>query len=207
MRGAVGSRWDRRDFLRVGGGLAVAGVGFPDLARAAAPRPRGGARSCILVYLLGGPPQLDTWDLKPSAPAEVRGAFRPIPTAVPGTHVCEHLPRLARLADRYCLVRSMTHGNGGHDGGMHVAMTGHSSPAADTPYYGAVAARLRPATRNVPSYVWVQNLAGDVQPRYLTGGFLGAAYSPVRIGTDLDNPSAPGFRVKVFDPPADVPPE
>ena len=70
-----------------------------------------------------------------------------------------------------------------------------------------MAAKLRPATRNVPSYVWVQNLAGDVQPRYLTGGFLGAAYSPLRIGTDLDNPSAPGFRVKAFDPPADVPPD
>ena len=94
----------------------------------------------------------------------------------------------------------MTHGNGGHDGGMHVCMTGHSAPREDTPYFGSVMAKLRPATRNVPSYVWVQNLAGDVQPRYLTGGFLGAAYSPLRVGTDLDNPSAPGFRVTAFDP-------
>jgi hypothetical protein len=115
----------------------------------------------------------------------------------------ELLPRLASLADRFCLVRSMTHGDGGHDGGMHVCMTGHARPAPETPYYGSVMAKLRPATRNVPSYVWVQNLAGDVQPRYLTGGFLGAQYSPLRIGTDLDNPSAPNFRVTAFDPPKD----
>src|SRR5436190_2099714 len=65
-------------------------------------------------------------------------------------------------------------------------------------------ARLRPARRNVPSYVWLQNLAGDVQPRYLTGGFLGAAYSPLRVGTDLDNPSAPNFRVTAFDTTKDI---
>src|SRR2546421_4666543 len=66
-------------------------------------------------------------------------------------------------------------------------------------------ARLRPAARNIPSYVWIQNLAGDVQPRYLTGGHLGAAYSPLRVGTDLDNPSAPTFRMTAFDTPRDVP--
>jgi len=98
----------------------------------------------------------------------------------------------------------MTHGDSGHDGAMHVCMTGQARPAPDTPYYGAVMARLRPASRNVPSYVWVQNLAGDVQPRYLTGGFLGPAYSPLRIGTDLDNPSAANFRVNAFDPPKDI---
>jgi hypothetical protein len=111
------------------------------------------------------------------------------------------------MADRFCLVRSMTHGNGGHDGGMHVCMTGHSSPKEQTPYYGSVMAKLRPATRNVPSYVWVQNLAGDVQPRYLNGGFLGSAYGPLRVGTDLDTPAAPGFRFTSFDPAKDVPAE
>jgi hypothetical protein len=135
----------------------------------------------------------------------VRGPFRPIPTRVPGTRICHHLPRLAGLADRYCLVRSMTHGNGGHDGGMHVCMTGHSAPVASTPYFGSVMAKVRPSQANVPSYVWIQNLAGDVQPRYLTGGFLGSAYSPLRVGTDQDNPSAPGFRLKAFDTPPDVP--
>ena len=116
--------------------------------------------------------------------------------------LCELLPRLATQADRFAIVRSMTHGNGGHDGGMHVAMTGLSMPEADTPYFGSVVARLRPATRNMPSYVWLQNLAGDVQPRYLTGGFLGPAYSPLRVATDLDNPSAADFRFTSFDPPS-----
>ena len=73
------------------------------------------------------------------------------------------------------LVRSMSHSNGGHDGAMHVCMTGQPAPRKDAPYYGSVLAKLRPATHNVRSYVWVQNLAGDVQPRYLTGDFLGAA--------------------------------
>ena len=85
------------------------------------------------------------------------------------------------------------------------AMTGHSRPVESTPYYGSVLAKLRPATRNIPSYVWLQNLAGDVQPRYLGGGFLGAAYSPLRVGTDLNNPSAANFRFTAFDPPGDVP--
>src|SRR4051794_14115197 len=103
-------RWGRREFLRVGGGLAVAGFGSPGLASAAP----GRAQSCILVYLLGGPPPLDMWDLKPDAPAEVRGPFRPIPTAVPGLRVCEHPPRLARLARSYALVRSVSHNNHNH---------------------------------------------------------------------------------------------
>ncbi len=98
----------------------------------------------------------------------------------------------------------MTHGNGGHDGGMHICMTGHSLPKENTPYFGSVMAKLRPSTRTIPSYVWLQNLAGDVQPRYLSGGFLGAAYAPLRVGNDLDNPSAPNFRVGAFDPPRDV---
>src|SRR4051812_32288229 len=106
----------RRDFLRVGGGLAVAGYtweGLPEL-RAAAAASRGSAKSCILLYLLGGPPHQDMFDLKPNAPAEVRGPFQPIPTVVPGLDVCEHLPRLAGLADRYSLVRSVSHHNSNH---------------------------------------------------------------------------------------------
>jgi hypothetical protein len=90
---------------------------------------------------------------------------------------------------------------------MHICMTGHSNPTESTPYYGSVMARLRPTRRNLPSYVWLQNLAGDVQPRYLGGGFLGSAYSPLRVGTDLDNPSAPNFRVTAFDSHRDVPAE
>jgi Protein of unknown function (DUF1501) len=199
----------RRQLVQLGG-IGALGLGLPEMLRGGAPidgsLPRS-TKSCIFVVQYGGCSHIDSFDLKPDAPTEIRGPFKPIPTTVPGTRIGELLPRLARLADRYSLVRSMTHGNAGHDGGMHVCMTGHSNPAEDTPYFGAVAAKLRPASRNVPSYVWVQNLAGDVQPRYLTGGVLGPAYSPVRIGSDLDTPAAPGFRVKTFDPPADVPAE
>src|SRR5207248_1463089 len=136
-----------------------------ELLRAGSPGSRsasGSPRSCIFIVQYGGCSHIDSFDLKPDAVEEIRGPFLPIATSVPGVRICEHLPRLARLANRYCLVRSMTHGNPGHDGGMHVCMTGHSDPAEDTPYYGAVAAQLRPAARSVPSYVWVQNLAGDV---------------------------------------------
>jgi hypothetical protein len=200
--------WTRRRLLQLGG-LGMLGLTLPRLLRAstAQDRPRSagaGAKSCIFIVQYGGCSQIDSFDLKPDAPAEIRGPFQSISTRVPGTRICEHLPRLAGLADRFCLIRSMTHGNAGHDGGMHVAMTGHSSPTEDTPYYGSVLARLRPATRNIPSYVWLQNLAGDVQPRYLTGGFLGTACSPMRVGKDLQNPSAPGFRFSGFDLPPEI---
>ena len=194
----------RRELLRIGG-IGALGLGLPRLLRAGAPTRHVATKSCIFIVQYGGCSHIDSFDLKPDAPLEVRGPFKPIATNVPGVRICEHLPRLSQLADRFTLVRSMSHGNPGHDGGMHVAMTGHSEPKVETPYFGSVMAKLRPATRNVPSYAWLQNLAGDVQPRYLTGGSLGPAYSPLRVGTDLDNPSAPGFKVKAFDPPADVP--
>jgi Protein of unknown function (DUF1501) len=199
----------RRQLLQVGG-IAALDLSLPRLLHARAPvagtaSGRDREQSCIFVVQYGGCSHIDSFDPRPDAPAEVRGPYRPIATRVPGVRVSELLPRLAGLADRYLLVRSMTHGNGGHDGGMHVCMTGHSAPTPDTPYFGSVLARLRPATRNVPPYVWLQNLAGDVQPRYLTGGFLGTAYSPLRVGTDLDNPAAPDFRVRALDPVASVP--
>ena len=206
---ATARHLSRRQLLQVGG-ISMLGLGLPELLRASAPlnpaRPRGGSeKSCIFIVQYGGASHIDSLDLKPDAPEEIRGPYKPIATRVPGMQVGETLPRLAQLADRYCLIRSMTHGNGGHDGGMHVCMTGHSQPVENTPYFGSVMARLRPSTRNMPSYVWLQNLAGDVQPRYLTGGFLGSAYSPLRIGTDLDNPSAANFRVSALDAPPDVP--
>jgi hypothetical protein len=196
----------RRQLLQIGG-IGALGLGLPDLLRASAPGSPGRHRrdkSCIFIVQYGGASHIDSLDPRPDAPQDIRGPYRPITTRVPGVHLGELLPRLAKLADHYCVVRSMSHGNGGHDGGMHVCMTGHSAPKESTPYYGSVMAKLRPATRNVPSYVWVQNLAGDVQPRYLTGGFLGAAYGPLRVGTDLDTPAAPGFRFTAFDPARDV---
>jgi uncharacterized protein (DUF1501 family) len=195
----------RRQLLQLGG-VGMLGLGLPELLHAGvAPAGRGGPqKSCIFIVQYGGASHIDSWDPKPDAPEDIRGPYKPIATAVPGFRIGELNPRLARLADRFAVIRSMTHGNGGHDGGMHVCMTGHSRPEANTPYFGSVMAKVRPSTANVPSYVWIQNLAGDVQPRYLTGGFLGAAYSPLRIGTDLDTPADPKFRFTAFDPPRDV---
>lgn len=196
----------RRRLLQLGG-VGMLGLGLPELLQARvtpAGARRGPEKSCIFIVQYGGASHHDSWDLKPEAPEDIRGPYKPIATSVPGTRIGELFPRLASMAHKYCLIRSMSHGNGGHDGGMHVAMTGRSQPDASTPYFGSVMAKVRPSTRNVPPYVWIQNLAGDVQPRYLTGGFLGAAYSPLRIGTDLDTPASPKFRFTAFDPPADV---
>jgi hypothetical protein len=198
------SRFSRRRLLQLGS-ISALGLGLPQLLRAGAEPGRSARqKSCIFIVQYGGASHHDSWDLKPDAPEDIRGPYRPIATSVPGIQIGEFLPKLAAMADRYTIIRSMTHSNGGHDGGMHVCMTGHSAPAVDTPYFGSVVARLRPSTANVPSYVWLQNLAGDVQPRYLTGGFLGSAYSPLRVGNDMDNPAEPGFRVRAFDTPADV---
>jgi len=198
------SQVSRRQLLQVGG-LGLLGLSLPELLRANESGKRSSShKSCIFIVQYGGAPHQDMFDMKPDAPAEIRGQFDPISTSVPGTHICEKLPRLAKLADQFALIRSMTHGNGGHDGGMHVCMTGHSQPAADTPYFGSVIAKLRPSTRRIPSYAWVQNLAGDVKPHYETGGYLGAAYAPLRIGKDLDNPSNEDFRFKAFDPPQGI---
>src|SRR4051794_18181653 len=102
-----GHGMSRRAWLRIGG-LALGGLSLPDLLRAgAASGPRTPAKGIIMVLLPGGPPHLDTFDLKPDAPAEIRGDFRPIATNVPGIAVCELMPRLARMADRYALIRSL----------------------------------------------------------------------------------------------------
>lgn len=104
----------RRDLLQIGG-LSVLGLTLPDLVRlradtaAAAPAARNKANSCIFLFLFGGPSHIDLWDMKPLAPAEIRGDFQPIATSVPGIEVCEHLPRLAQTMDKLCLLRSMTH--------------------------------------------------------------------------------------------------
>ena len=197
----------RRELLQIGS-LAGVGLNLPSLLRADTrgprrPGPGQDERSCIFILQYGGAPQQDMWDLKPGAPENIRGAFLPIPTSVPGIQICEKMPGLAQRAHHYCIVRSMQTTNGGHDGAMHICMTGNRRPTDQTPYFGSVMAKLKPSADNVPSYAWVQNLAGDVRPWYHTGGALGMAYSPLRVGRDLDNPSNPEFRFKEFDPAVD----
>jgi uncharacterized protein (DUF1501 family) len=210
----------RRTMLHVGG-LAGLGLSLADLvgpAPAAAPaRPgRGRARACVLVYLFGGPSQLDTFDPKPAAPAHVRGEFRPIRTAVPGLHVCEHLPRLAAQAGRYCLVRSMQHEHPRHGWGMYYMLTGrrHSRPDLDAPPtpddfpgLGALVTRLTPARAGLPAAVTLPrwNRFLDLPNDYAgeRAGFLGAAYDPWLVGGGGDGQS---FRPEGLTLPLDVPP-
>ena len=216
----------RREFLRVGGGLAVSAflspAARPVEKQAPVPRPAV-ARSCILVYLLGGPPHLDTFDLKPDAPAEVAGPFRPISTSVPGVRVCEHLPRLARLAHRFALVRSVSHNNHNHTPMIYYTLTGRpvERPAEDNdvrppqrgdfPHVGAVLAHLRESPRGLPGYVAVPEVAvrsstaGEFKRSraLLRGGgagFLGPTLDPLGVNGDPGTPDG----IPALGPPAGV---
>ena len=194
--------WSRRAWLQLGG-LGLLGLSLPQLLRAEAARSPAVSRSCVLFLLHGGPSQLDTWDLKPSAPAEVRGAFRPVATTVPGLHLVEHLPRLARLAHRFTVVRSMTHTSLFHNSATYLVTTGQPPPREliafapsenDFPHLGAQVALLRPGPAHLPTAVSLPDPVGD-GPYPTPGqnaGFLGARYAPFRIEGD---PSADDFVV------------
>jgi len=194
----------RRRFLKVG--VLGTMLNLPQVLQAgslsgAASGKRGGEKSCIFIVQQGGASHIDTLDLKPAAPAEYRGPYKPIATPVPGMQICELLPRLAKLAPHYCLIRSMTHAAAGHDDGMHVCLSGQSRPPMDAPYFGSIVSKVRPSRGQVPSYVWVQDMEYDSGNRYFTGGFLGSKHAPLRVGKGTDNFAAPGFRVTAFDPP------
>src|SRR5437763_216020 len=114
----------RRDFLRIGG-LALGGLALPDLLRAEATAGVGTShKAVIMVFLAGGPPHQDMFDLKPGAPDGIRGEFRPIPTNVPGLDICEHMPRLARMMDKFTVIRSMADCAPDHSAGQ--CLTGYS---------------------------------------------------------------------------------
>ncbi len=201
----------RREFLRAGA-LSLFGLGLPRLAAADRPKPR--AKACILLFMWGGPAQQDTWDPKPDAPAEFRGEFKPIPTAVPGLHVCEHLPRLAARADRLCLIRSMTHTDVNHTTATHHLLTGRPAPAGpladDWPNYGAVLAWLGRGAGPLPPYVSMMPVVPDGAPRFVEqshgqgAGVLGPVYDPMRIDADA---SRPDYRVGELALRADTDPD
>jgi hypothetical protein len=194
------------------GGLGLYGLSLPRLLSARdgeGSKARGPAQSCIFVLLSGGLSHIDTMDPKPRAPREIRGPYEPIATAVPGVHFTEMLPRLATLADRFCVVRSMSHAEPDHVGAAHTMLTGQPDASAsnNSPFMGSLIADLRPSTANIPSYVWLHNTKTGTNkiPRYESGlNLIGHQYAPMRVGQELDNPSAPGFRVAAFDPPEGV---
>src|SRR5262245_47842439 len=148
----------RRDFLRAGV-AGLLGLTLPDALRAEARgSPTAGplrpATGVIQIWLAGGPATIDLWDLKPDAPEEVRGEFRPIATAMPGVAICEYLPRLAKVMDRCALVRSLGHEITAHGPGTTYMATGNRpAPAMEHPALGSLAARLLGPSRGVPPYV------------------------------------------------------
>jgi hypothetical protein len=158
----------------------------------------GRAKRCILVFLNGGPSQLDTWDMKPSATSEVRGELRPIQSAVPGIHVSELLPRMAALADRYKIVRSVTHDATVHTAGVYTMLTCTYHPAptvdqthaklTDHPHLGAITARFRGWRGGMPPFVSLPTLfrAPPVEGIWpgQNAGFLGRRFDPFVIEGD-----------------------
>ncbi len=209
----------RREFLQAGllglfGGMAFPGVTYGSPARTGF----GRAKSCILVYLLGGPSHLDMWDLKPNAPIEIRGNFKPTVTAVPGVQICEHLPLLARMAPQYAIVRSVTHPNHNHTHMTYYSLTGRhmTSPnpddnkpnlpsRTDHPHLGAVLAKFKKRDAALPGYVALPELGLRMMSTgTLPGGnagFLGPSYDPLGVNEDIRNPQALRSLVR----PADVP--
>lgn len=172
----------RRQFLHAGAGLTGLGLAAATVnpARAAASREPPG--NCIMLLLVGSPGHLDTWDPKPDAPADIRGPFRPIATRLPGIAISEHFPRLARLADRLALVRSMYHdGPALHETGQRHALTGDDfEPHAPRPYFGSALSWLG-AAGPVPAAVILPGLLGDTGagPHHgQTAAHLGAAHQP-----------------------------
>jgi uncharacterized protein (DUF1501 family) len=193
----------RRELIHAGG-LGALGLSLPNLLRAEQSRAsKRREKHCIFVYQYGGLSQLDSWDPKPNAPAELRGPYRPIATAVPGFQIGELMPRLARSADKFAVIRSMTHTVPVHDIANKMLLAGNRKPAADDPAFGSVVSKLRPAHAGVPGYVWLQKFGGGAappDPTYLTGGALGPAHAPLLVGTGhADNLATPGYKVKVFD--------
>jgi hypothetical protein len=188
------------------GAAGLLGLTLPRLLQARA-RPRARALtpradSCILVFLNGGPSHLDMWDMKPAAPPEIRGEFKPIATSVPGVQFSEHLPRLARLMHRCTLVRSVHHSvNNAHAAAVYAGLTGHDrgeigggARPTDHPAIGSVLGLCRPPkTPVVPfvsmPYITAEGAGGPPQPGFF-GGWLGRTFDPLFV---LRDPNAPGF--------------
>jgi hypothetical protein len=185
----------RRELMRVGGLSLFAGMSLPRMLRAAAgtsgARPR--AKSVILFNLLGGPSQMDMFDLKPAAPAEVRGEFKPISTSLPGLQICEHLPSAAKWMHKACLIRSVTHGYNAHN--PLPIMTGFSGgkfdqlkpEPTDPPDIGAICQYLGMGPRDMPGAVCLPCYPGwgessmypGIRRPGPYGGYLGSQYDPL----------------------------
>ena len=193
-RSADCSGASRRDFLRVGG-LATSGLALPAYLRlrSANAATNRTPPNCILLWLQGGPSHIDTLDPKPDAPAEIRGEFGTIPTTLPGVRFVEHLPHLAKVTDKFSLIRGHDPRNGSHGVADHLMMSGHKfNPSLPFPCYGSVVAKERGYVRGMLPFV---QLGKNIDRRFNGGiaGFLGDQFNPFEVP---DDPNSPGFRVR-----------
>ncbi|MCI0700665.1 MAG: DUF1501 domain-containing protein [Planctomycetia bacterium] len=203
----------RRQLLQLGG-ISALHLGIPGTVAARVDPGKLGhgaaEKSCIFILLCGGPSHLDTWDLKPDAPAEIRGPYKPAATTIPGMRISELHTQLPALAKHFALIRSMTHpGNiSNHFDAMHNCLAGQHGAPADAPYIGSVLSKVRPSQRNVASYVWLIKCVGDpvfCAPNIGTGGSLGSPYAPLFVGSAENNPAKPGFKAPDSLIPAESP--
>ena len=202
----------RRDFLQLGLGGAL-GLGFCDLLRLRAgaaelpvpAKPLAGSNiNCILVWLDGGPSHYETFDPKPDAPSEIRGEFKSIPTRVPGIHFSECVPKLAGVADKLAIVRSIHHKDPNHGGGNHYMMTGAPTPVPVAcgayvtfhPSFGSAVSYKRGLRQGLPAYVSMPQVSRSGGPN-----FLGGQHAPFVID---GNPNSQGFRVRDVTLPTDI---
>lgn len=164
----------RREMLKVG---AIGGLTLSQYLRAqAASGKKNSQRSGIFIFLEGGPSHQDTFDLKPDAPALYRGEFKPIPTAVPGIHICEHLPELAKRMKDYAIIRGLTHTIADHGLGKKYLLTGNRpSQTLSYPEYGSVVSKMHPSARDLPTYV-------SIDESFVGPGYLGNEFSALTAG-------------------------
>lgn len=200
-----GSHLKRREFLQVGA-LSALGLSLPQYLSAKEAgmiRPGHDQRACILLFNLGGPSHLDLWDMKPDAPSEVRGPFKPIRTRSPDIDISEILPRHAEIGNKFSLVRSCHHdGAAVHDAGWQMMQTGRRfTGGIHTPHAGAVISYLKGRKTDLPPFVVLPELmgrGGGNLPNGQAGGFLGKAHDPFALMAD---PSVPNFKVPDLLPP------
>src|SRR5437762_2013224 len=194
----------RRDFLHAGS-LAFLGLGLSDWVtlKALGAVPEEKDMNCIMLFLVGGPSQVDTFDMKPNAPAEIRGPYRPIKTSADGIQICEVFPRTAKHADKYALIRSVYHTAAAvHDTGHQMMQTGRLFQGGiEYPHIGCVLAKLRGPKGDVPPHVLMPHPIGNTggnMPHGQTAGFLGKTFDPFVLNAD---PSDPNFKVPDLLPP------
>ncbi|HEY4311400.1 MAG TPA: DUF1501 domain-containing protein [Pirellulales bacterium] len=194
------ARISRRTVLQIGS-LALGNLTLADCLRCRAEAAQPVDTAVIHVFMGGGPSQIDLYDLKPGAPAEIRGEFLPVSTSVPGVQICEHLPHLASALKYLTIVRSVAHLEPGHLPASHWMMTGHRPPPSTTrnvnPSCGSIVAQARGANvQGLPAYV-------SIPRRQLLGAaaFLGAAYNPFTIESD---PNSAQYKVRNLNFPSDM---